>query len=82
MKFFRARLSYVLTRPLLLGYLILATAYLPGVLTTNFWSDDFPALIETRSTTLNLISDTRPVWGGGIFLFFTIAKVTGVYIVP
>jgi len=68
--------------PLLLGYLLLTSSYLPGVLRTSFYSDDFPALIETKSTALNLVSDTRPVWGVSLFLFFSLAKLTGLYVIP
>ena len=67
---------------LLLGYLLLIASYLPGVLRTSFYSDDFPALIGTQSTALNLVSDTRPVWGLGLFLFFSLAKFTGLYMIP
>ena len=67
---------------LLLGYLLLIASYLPGVLRISFYSDDFPALIGTQSTALNLVSDTRPVWGLGLFLFFSLAKFTGLYMIP
>lgn len=82
MKSFNNGLNKIMSYPSLPGYLILVAAYLPGVLTTSFWSDDFPALIETKSTALNLISDTRPVWGGGLLLFFSVAKLTGLFIIP
>jgi hypothetical protein len=68
--------------PLLLGYLLLVSSYLPGVLRTSLYSDDFPAIIETPSTALTLVSDTRPIWGLGMFLFFSLAKFTGLYIIP
>ena len=67
---------------LLLGYLLLVSSYLPGVLRISLYSDDFPAIIETPSTALNLVSDTRPIWGLGMFLFFSLAKFTGLYIIP
>lgn len=76
------RLSALVKSPLLPGYLVLITSYLPGVLRTSFWSDDFPAIIETKSTALNLVSDTRPLGGAGLLLFFSIAKLTGFYILP
>ena len=64
------------------GYILLCISYLPGVLRENFYSDDFPALIETNSTALNLVSDTRPVWGAGLLLFFSLAKFAGFYVLP
>jgi hypothetical protein len=62
--------------------MLLAVSYLQGVLTTTFYSDDFPALVETKATALSLVSDTRPIWGGGLFLLFSFTKLTGLYIIP
>lgn len=76
------KLKLILKYPLLPGYTLLVASYLQGVLTTSFYSDDFPALIETKATSLSLVSDTRPIWGGGLFLFFSITKLTGLYIIP
>ena len=82
MKVVVERLYGFIKWPFLPGYLILFISYLPGVLKICFYSDDFPALIETKSTTLNLISDTRPLWGAGLLLFFSLAKFSGFYVLP
>jgi hypothetical protein len=79
---FSNRVKVFVDSPLLLGYLLLIFSYLPGVLRSSFWSDDFPAIIETRGSALNLVSDTRPVWGAGLYIFFSIAEFTGIYIIP
>ena len=76
------RCKSILNYPLLPGYLLLMVSYLQGVLTPSFYSDDFPALVETKSTSLGLISDTRPIWGGGLYLIFSITKLTGLYTIP
>lgn len=76
------KLNSILKYPLLPGYALLVAAYLQGVLTTSFYSDDFPALMQTKATSLSLVSDTRPIWGGGLFLFFSITKLTGLYTIP
>jgi hypothetical protein len=52
------------------GLSILMVAYLPGVLKTSFYSDDFVALSDPRAMADALISDARPVWGiWNLFLF-------------
>ena len=76
------KLKSILKYPLLPGYALLVASHLQGVLTTSFYSDDFPALVETKETSLGLVSDTRPIWGGGLFLIFSIMKLTGLYVIP
>jgi hypothetical protein len=76
------RIKIFIDSPPLLGYLLLIFSYSPGVLRSSFWSDDFPAIIETRDSALNLVSDTRPVWGAGLYVFFSMAELTGIFIIP
>ena len=76
------KLKSILKCPLLPGYALLVASYLQGVLTTSFYSDDFPALVETKATSLALVSDTRPIWGGGLFLIFSIMELSGLYAIP
>ena len=82
MKLILGKLKSILKYRLLPGYALLVASYLQGVLTTSFYSDDFPALVETKATSLDLVSDTRPIWGGGLFLIFSITKLTGLYAIP
>jgi hypothetical protein len=69
-----------------MGFSILTFAYLPGVLKTSFYSDDFVALSDPKVMADTLISDARPVWGiWNLFLFevasdyslFNLPKVIG-----
>jgi hypothetical protein len=65
-----------------LGLSILVFAYLPGVLTTSFYSDDFVALSDPKLMADTLISDARPVWGfWNLFLFEWVSRYS-LFILP
>ena len=44
------------------GVLVLIFAYLPGVLLTTVWSDEYPAIINPQGLSRELMEALRPVW--------------------
>ena len=44
------------------GVIVLTFAYLPGVLLTTVWSDEYPALINPQGLSQDLMEALRPVW--------------------
>lgn len=53
----------------LVGIILILAAYSLGVFRESFWSDDYPALLDTQSVTSHLIGDARPIAA----LFFSIS---------
>ena len=44
------------------GVMVLTFAYLPGVLLTTVWSDEYPAIINPQGLSQELMEALRPVW--------------------
>jgi hypothetical protein len=44
------------------GVLVLIFAYLPGVLLTTVWSDEYPAIINPQGLSRELMEALRPIW--------------------
>jgi len=56
------------------GIVLILAAYTPGVFKESFWSDDYPALMDTQSTVDHILKDARPM-GAAIFsLSFSLLK--------
>lgn len=49
-----------LNRAKAVGIIIILTAYAPGVFKESFWSDDYPALMDTPGLVDHLLRDARP----------------------
>lgn len=49
-----------LYRARLIGVVIILVAYAPGVFKESFWSDDYPALMDTPGLADHLMRDARP----------------------
>lgn len=59
------------TRAQALGLLLLAVAYAPGVFKESFWSDDYPALMDTPGVADHLLRDARPTSAGLLSISFS-----------
>jgi hypothetical protein len=44
------------------GVIVLTFAYIPGVLLTTVWSDEYPAIINPQGLSQELMEALRPVW--------------------
>lgn len=55
-----------------LGSLLIAVAYAPGVFRESFWSDDYPALVDTPGIVDHLLRDARPTSAGLISVSFSL----------
>jgi hypothetical protein len=60
-----------LTKVQAMGLLLIFAAYAPGVLKESFWSDDYPALVDTPGIVDHLLRDARPTSAGLISVSFS-----------
>lgn len=56
------------------GIFLIILAYSPGVFMESFWSDDYPALLDTRGVAEHVLKDARPTLAAVFFSSFSLLK--------
>jgi hypothetical protein len=64
----------VLTRYRIFAVIALLTIYLPGVISTGIWSDDYPSLVEPNAVQEHASRDGRPLYGFALQFMFDSAN--------
>lgn len=57
-----------------IGVFVILLTYAPGVFKESFWSDDYPALIDTPDLVNHVLKDARPASAGLLSLSFSLLK--------
>ena len=68
----RIRLQGLLGNIKINGFLLIFLAYAPGVFKESFWSDDYPALMDTPGFALHVLRDGRPTAAGIFSISFSL----------